>query len=102
MDYVEISNSMIVYLLCGITVAIAFIQAVLYIRMAKKMTVKANIPATVPKTAFRVGLISAIGPALDGAARPAGRGRSTRSYAAKAPRCSPRSRRDRRLWKWRE
>lgn len=24
MDYVEISNSMIVYLLCGITVAIAF------------------------------------------------------------------------------
>ena len=50
MDYVEISNSMIVYLLCGITVAIAFVQAVLYIRMAKKMTVKANIPATVPKT----------------------------------------------------
>ena len=34
MDYVEISNSMIVYLLCGITVAIAFVQAVLYIRMA--------------------------------------------------------------------
>ncbi len=31
-----------------------------------------------------------------GAARPAGRGRSTRSCAAKAPRCSPRSRRDRR------
>lgn len=28
MDYVEISNSMIVYLLCGITVVIAFIQAV--------------------------------------------------------------------------
>lgn len=37
MDYVEISNSMIVYLLCGITVAIAFVQAVLYIRMAKKI-----------------------------------------------------------------
>ena len=47
MDYVEISNSMIVYLLCGITVAIAFVQAVLYIRMAKKMTVKANIPAKI-------------------------------------------------------
>ena len=39
MDYVEISNSMIVYVLCGITVAIAFVQAGLYIRMAKKMTV---------------------------------------------------------------
>ena len=51
MDYVEISNSMIVYLLCGITVVIAFIQAVLYIRMAKKMTVKANIPAT-PELSF--------------------------------------------------
>ena len=61
MDYVEISNSMIVYLLCGITVAIAFVQAVLYIRMAKKMTVKANIPTTVPKTAFRVGLMTSIG-----------------------------------------
>ena len=64
MDYVEISNSIIVYALCGITVAIAFVQAFLYIRMAKKMTVKANIPKEVPKTAFRVGLISAIGPAL--------------------------------------
>ena len=64
MDYVKISNSFIVYLLCGITVAIALLQAVLYIRMAKKMTVKANVPAAVPKQAFRIGLISAIGPAL--------------------------------------
>lgn len=36
MDYVEISNSMIVYLLCGITVAIAFVQAVLYIEWQRK------------------------------------------------------------------
>ena len=64
MDYVKISNSFTVYLLCGITVVIALLQAVLYIRMARKMTVKANIPAAVPKQAFRVGLISAIGPAL--------------------------------------
>lgn len=64
MDYVDISNSLIVYALCGITVVIALIQAVSYIKMAKKMTVKANIPQSVPKTAFRVGLISAIGPAL--------------------------------------
>ena len=64
MDYVEISNSMIVYALCGITVVIALVQAILYIRMAKKMTVKAQIPKQIPKTAFRVGLISAIGPAL--------------------------------------
>ena len=64
MDYVEISNSLIVYSLCGITVVIALLQAILYIRMAKKMTVKAQIPAKIPKTAFRVGLISAIGPAL--------------------------------------
>ena len=47
MDYVEISNSFTVYLLCGITVVIALLQAVLYIRMAKKMTVKANVPAAV-------------------------------------------------------
>ncbi len=64
MDYVKISNSFTVYLLCGATVVIALLQAVLYIRMAKKMTVKANVPAAIPKQAFRVGLISAIGPAL--------------------------------------
>lgn len=64
MDYVEISNSLIVYALCGITVVIALVQAILYIRMAKKMTIKAQIPQKIPKTAFRVGLISAIGPAL--------------------------------------
>ena len=64
MDYVKISNSGVLWLLCGVTVIISFVQAVLYMRMAKKTAVKANISNEIPKTAFRVGLISAIGPAL--------------------------------------
>lgn len=64
MDYVKISNSSILWLLCGITVFISLLQAILYMRMAKKTAVRANIPDSIPKKAFRVGLISAIGPAL--------------------------------------
>ena len=64
MDYVKISNSGVLWLLCGVTVIISFVQALLYVRMAKKTAVKANISNEIPKTAFRVGLISAIGPAL--------------------------------------
>ena len=64
MDYVKISNSGVLWLLCGVTVIISFVQALLYMRMAKKTAVKANISNEIPKTAFRVGLISAIGPAL--------------------------------------
>lgn len=64
MDYVKISNSSILWLLCGVTVLISFTQAILYMRMAKKTSVKANLSNEIPKTAFRVGLISAIGPAL--------------------------------------
>lgn len=64
MDHKEIANSAVVWALCSVTVAIAFVQALLYIRMAKKTTVTANIDPEVPKKAFRIGLISAIGPAM--------------------------------------
>ena len=43
MDYVKISNSGVLWLLCGVTVIISFVQALLYVRMAKKTAVKANI-----------------------------------------------------------
>ena len=36
MDYVKISNSGVLWLLCGVTVIISFVQALLYMRMAKK------------------------------------------------------------------
>ena len=57
MDYVKISNSGVLWLLCGVTVIISFVQAVLYMRMAKKTAVKANISNEIPKTAFRVGRV---------------------------------------------
>ena len=55
MDYVSISNSGIVWALCGITVFIAFIQALLYTRMATKTAKQASIPDEIPKKAFKIG-----------------------------------------------
>ena len=60
----QVSNSSILWLLCGITVLISALQAALYIRQSQKMTKKAGIDPRIPKEAFRVGCISAIGPAL--------------------------------------
>lgn len=64
MDYLQISNLPIMWLLCGVTVIIAALQAVLFIRTANKATTACSIDPAIPKKAFRVGLISAIGPAL--------------------------------------
>ncbi len=64
MDYLQISNLPIMWVLCSFTVIIAALQAVLFMRAAKKATVECNINPEIPKKAFRVGLVSAIGPAL--------------------------------------
>lgn len=63
-DYLKIANSGIVWGLCAFTVVIALIQAVLYMRMAKKTAIEAQLPKEIPNKAFRIGLISAIGPAM--------------------------------------
>lgn len=63
-DYLKIANSGIVWVLCAITVGIAALQAVLYMRLAKKTATRVQIPGEIPKKAFRIGLISAIGPAM--------------------------------------
>ncbi len=60
----QVSNSPILWLLCGITVFIAALQAALYIRQSNAMTKKSGINPSIPKEAFRIGMISAIGPAL--------------------------------------
>lgn len=64
MDNTTVANSAMIWALCSITVLIAFGQAILYIRMAKKTTITANLDPEVPRKAFRIGLISAIGPAM--------------------------------------
>ena len=64
MDYVKISNLPIFWLLAGFTVFISALQAFLYIREAKKATKVCNVDPEIPKKAFKIGLISAIGPAL--------------------------------------
>lgn len=62
-NYLEIANSPIFWALCGITVVISFVQAILFMRQAKKTSVAIDLPASLPKQAFRIGMISAIGPA---------------------------------------
>jgi len=64
MDYLQISNLPIMWILCGFTVVIAALQAVLFMRAAKKATSEARIDPEIPRKAFRIGLVSAIGPAL--------------------------------------
>jgi len=60
----QVSNSSILWVLCGFTVFVSLLQTVLYMRQCSKMTKEARIDPTIPKEAFRVGLISAIGTAL--------------------------------------
>ena len=64
MDYLQISNQPIMWLLCGITVVVAALQAFLFIRLARKASKDIELNPEIPKKAFKIGLISAIGPAL--------------------------------------
>ena len=63
-DYLKIANSSMVWLLCALTVIVTLLQAVFFMRMARKTAQQANISPEVSKKAFRIGLISAVGPAM--------------------------------------
>jgi len=63
MDYLQISNLPIMWLLCGITVMVSVIQTALFIRLAKKATKTIELDPEIPAKAFRIGYVSAIGPA---------------------------------------
>lgn len=63
MDYLAISNLPIFWVLCSFTVIVSAVQAILYVRQAKKATKACNLDPQLPRQAFKIGLISAIGPA---------------------------------------
>ena len=63
-SYLDIANSSVIWMLCAITVGIAFLQAILFMCMARRTRIRAGIPVEVSSKALRVGLITAIGPAL--------------------------------------
>lgn len=63
MDNLQISNQPIMWVLCGITVLVAAIQTILFIRLAKKTSKEVELNPEIPNKAFKIGLISAIGPA---------------------------------------
>lgn len=64
MEHLKIANLPIFWILASVTVVISALQTFLYIRSAKKATVACQINPDLPKKAFKIGLISAIGPAL--------------------------------------
>ncbi len=64
MDYLAISNLPIFWVLASVTVIISAVQAILYMRQANTATKACNLDPQLPKKAFRIGLVSAIGPAL--------------------------------------
>ena len=63
-DVLAIANLPVVWMLCGVTVFIALVQAVLYTILAKKSAKEAGIADSVCNTAFKVGLVSAVGPSI--------------------------------------
>ena len=63
MDYLAIANAPIFWALCGITVVISLAQALLFMRQAKRAAVEVNLEQGLANRAFKIGLISAIGPA---------------------------------------
>jgi len=63
MDYLQISNQPIMWVLCSITVLVSVVQTVLFIRLAKKATKDIKLNPDIPAKAFRIGFVSAIGPA---------------------------------------
>ncbi len=59
-----VSNAPIFWALCGITVLLSLVQALLYMRQSFATAKKVNLDPKIPKEALRIGFISAIGPAL--------------------------------------
>ena len=63
-EVMRIGNQPMVWALCAVTVVVSLVQSLLFTRLAKKTAREAQISPEITKTAFRVGLISAIGPAI--------------------------------------
>ena len=63
MDYLAISNLPIFWLLASLTVIVSAVQTILFVRQANKATRECHLDPQLPKQAFKIGLISAIGPA---------------------------------------
>lgn len=63
-DYIELANEPIMWLLCSITVVVALLQAILFMRAALKASDRCGIDSEIPKKAFRIGMITAVGPSI--------------------------------------
>ena len=63
-ELLKLANSPVLWLLCSVLVVIAVIQAVLFTRLANKTSKAIEMDPKVGKKAFKVGLVTAIGPSI--------------------------------------
>lgn len=62
-SYLSIANKPFFWVLCSITILLTLAQSLLFMRQAKKMNTRIQLPDDLPKRAFKIGMISSIGPA---------------------------------------
>lgn len=60
----SVSNLPIIWVLCAATVLISVLQTTLYVRKCLSISKKSQLDPSLSRQAFRIGMISAIGPAL--------------------------------------
>ena len=61
-DISSIIHQPIIWVLCSLTVLVVAIQSVLFVRLAKKTAKESSLDPNIAQRAFRIGLVSAIGP----------------------------------------
>lgn len=63
-DYINLANEPVMWLLCSVTVLVALTQAVLFMKAALRAADRCEIDPDIPKKAFRIGMITAVGPSI--------------------------------------
>ena len=61
-DITQITHQPVIWILCSLTVIVVAVQAVLFVRLAKKTAGDSALDPGIAKKAFNIGLVSAIGP----------------------------------------
>ena len=61
-DVTEISQQPVIWVLCGLTVVLVAVQAVLFLRLARRTARESSLDPNISRKAYKIGLISAIGP----------------------------------------
>lgn len=64
MKWTDVANLYGIWVACSFAVAVAFVQALIFYRIGRKVGAEINLPAEKQNQAFRIGIINAIGPSI--------------------------------------